>query len=181
MAIHYYESNDNVPKLAMIFLETGDKKKLIGLKSSATTSEATEIKKIEDHYLERQKINKYIETAERYVKEERYQEAEIYYHRILKKKLSYGMRNDIYYKLVDTYYKLEEFKLGEQYLNKIDPKALISDYLGDYYYLGGMIYYNLKEYDKSTRYFKDLSKNFPDTPLSNRGRIYLLKIKKIQK
>lgn len=181
MAIYYYELDNNITKLATVYLEIGDKASFERLKSNATKNQMKELHMIEDRYLDSQKIEEYIGTAERYIKEGRLQEAELYYLRILKTNVSYELKNDIYYKLADVYYKLEEFELGKKYLSKIDSKALNKEYLGDYYYLGGMIYYNLKEYNKSANYFSVLSKKFPNTPLSNRGKIYLLKIKKLQK
>ena len=181
MAIYYYESDNNITKLALIYLEIGDKKSFEKLKSNATKSQMKELQMIEARHLDSQKIEEYIGTAERYIKEGRLQEAELYYLRILKTNISYELKNDIYYKLADVYYKLDEFELGKKYLSKIDSKALNEDYLGDYYYLGGMIYYNLKEYHESSNYFSALSKKFPNTPLSNRGKIYLLKIKELQK
>jgi tetratricopeptide (TPR) repeat protein len=66
-------------------------------------------------------------------------------------------------------------------LELTDIKVLDEEYFGDYYYLGGMIYYNLESYDESSKYFKTLIKKFPNTTLSNRGRIYILKIEKINK
>ncbi len=82
---------------------------------------------------------------------------------------------------MDLYYNLNEFELAEKNLKSIDIKVLDDEYFGGYYYLGGMIYYNLENYDESSEYFRTLIKKFPNTTLSNRGRIYILKIEKLNK
>ena len=181
MAINYYEKGNNIEELAMVYLEIGDKRSFEKLKNSASRSQLKKIKEVENRYNEKQKIDEYFGTAEQYVKEGRYQEAELFYKRILKKGVSYNLKNDIYYKLVDIYYKLNEFELAKEELRKIDSRALEKEYLGNYYYLGGMVYYQLKDYDTSSIYFRNLVNKFPNTPLSNRGKIYLLRIKKIKK
>ena len=76
---------------------------------------------------------------------------------------------------------MNEFDLAKENFKIIDVKVLNDKYRGDYYYLGGMIYYSLEEYSESSTYFKMLTKKFPNTTLSNKGRIYILKIEKINK
>jgi len=180
-AIGYYKKGEDLEKLTLIYLETGDKTNLETLKSSATSEQLEKINQIEMKYLEQKKLESYIETAEKYVQQGRLQEAEFYYKRALGKDLHLDLKSNIYYKLVDLYYKLDEFKLAEENLKFVDIKVLNEKYLGNYYYLGGMICYNLENYNESIKYFKKLIKNFPNTTLSNRGRIYILKIEKINK
>ena len=180
-AINYYKIGGNFEKLALIYLETGDKISYETLKLGADPEQTDKIKKIEIKYLEKKKLEKYIGTAEKYTQEGRLQEAELYYKRSLEKDISPDLKNEIYYKLVDLYYNLNEFELAEKNLKSIDIKVLDDEYFGDYYYLGGMIYYNLENYDESSKYFITLIKKFPNTTLSNRGRIYILKIEKLNK
>jgi len=180
-AIEYYETSENLEKIALIYLETEDNKSYETLKLSTTPKQLEEIKQIEIKYLEQKKLERYIETAEEFAQEGRLQEAELYYRRSLEKDLSLDLKSNIYYKLADLYYKLDEFHLAEENLKFIDIKVLNRKYFGDYYYLGGMINYNLEKYNESSKYFKELIKNFPNTTLSNRGKIYILKIEKINK
>ncbi|UUV19693.1 tetratricopeptide repeat protein [Fusobacteria bacterium ZRK30] len=180
-AITYYKTSKNLEKLALIYLETDDKNSYEILKSEVTSEQLDKIKEIEIKYLDRKKLEKYIGTAEKYTQEGRLQEAELYYKRSLKKDISPELKNNIYYKLADLYYNLNELELAEKNLKLIDIKVLDDEFFGDYYYLGGMIYYNLENYDESSKYFKTLIKKFPNTTLSNRGRIYILKIEKLNK
>ncbi|MCS5420736.1 MULTISPECIES: tetratricopeptide repeat protein [Psychrilyobacter] len=180
-ARNYYKTGENFEKLALIYLETGDKVSYENLKSEADPEQIDKIKKIEIKYLERKKLEKYIGNAEKYTREGRLQEAELYYKRSLEKDISSDLKSNIYYKLADLYYNLDEFELAEKNLKSIDIKVLDEEFFGGYYYLGGMIYYNLENYHESSGYFKTLIKKFPNTTLSNRGRIYILKIEKINK
>lgn len=180
-AIDYYKKSESFEGLAQIYLEIDDNKNYEILKLGATPEQLEKIEKIEIRYLDRQKLEEYIGIAEKYTQEGRLQEAELYYKRSLKKDMSPNLKNNIYYKLADLYYHLDEFELAEKNLELIDIKVLNEEYFGDYYYLGGMVYYNLENYSKSSEYFKQLIKIFPNTTLSNRGRIYILKIEKINK
>lgn len=180
-AISYYKVNGNLEKLSLIYLELGNTVDYETLKLKATPEQLENIKKIEVKYLDAKKIEKYIETAERYSQEGRLQEAELYYKKSLEKDISLDLRSKIYYKLADLYYNLDEFELAEKNLKLIDIKVLDKKSFGGYYYLGGMTYYNLERYDESSEYFNSLIQNFPNTTLSNKGRIYVLKIEKIKK
>jgi len=180
-AITYYKTSKNLEKLALIYLETDDKNSYETLKLGVTPEQLDKIKQIEIKYLDRKKLEKYIGTAEKYVQEGRLQEAELYYKRSLKKDISPELKNNIYYKLADLYYNLNELESAEKNLRLIDIEVLDEEFFGDYYYLGGMIYYNLENYDESSKYFRILIKKFPNTTLSNRGRIYILKIEKLNK
>lgn len=180
-ALINYKTSRNLEKLALIYLEIGDKSSYEALKSGATPRDLDEIKQIETKYLDRKKLEKYIGTAEKYTSEGRLQEAELYYKKSLKKDIPYELKNNIYYKLADLYYNLNELELAEKNLKLIDIKVLDNEFFGEYYYLGGMIYYNLEDYDESSKYFSTLIKKFPNTTLSNRGRIYILKIEKLNK
>ena len=180
-AVTYYKTGENFEKLALVYLETEDQISYEALKLEANPEQIEKIKKVEIKYLERKKLEEYIGTAEKYTKEGRLQEAELYYKRSLKKDISPELKSNIYYKLADLYYNLNELQLAENTLELTDIKVLDEEYFGGYYYLGGMIYYNLESYDESSKYFKTLIKKFPDTTLSNRGRIYILKIEKINK
>ncbi|MEI6856954.1 hypothetical protein [Psychrilyobacter sp.] len=180
-AISYYRIDENLEKMALIYLETDDKKNYETLKLEVTPEQQEKIKQIEIKYLDRKKLEKYIGTAEKYAREGRLQEAELYYKRSLEKDISSDLKSNIYYKLTDLYYNLDEFELAEKNLKFIDIKVLDEEYFGGYYYLGGMIYYNLEKYHESSEHFKSLIKIFPNTTLSNRGRIYILKIEKLKK
>ncbi|OQY41243.1 MAG: hypothetical protein B6227_05765, partial [Fusobacteriia bacterium 4572_74] len=180
-AITYYKTSENLEKLALIYLKTDDKNSYEILKSGVTPEQLDKIKQIEIKYLDRKKLEKYIGTAEKYTQEGRLQEAELYYKRSLKKDISPELKNNIYYKLADLYYNLNELESAEKNLRLIDIKILDEEHIGDYYYLGGMIYYNLENYDESSKYFRMLIKKFPNTTLSNKGRIYILKIEKSNK
>jgi len=180
-AVTYYKTGGNFEKLALVYLETEDQISYEALKLEANSEQIEKIKKVEIKYSERKKLEEYIGTAEKYTKEGRLQEAELYYKRSLKKDISPELKSNIYYKLANLYYNLNELQLAKNTLELTDIKVLDEEYFGGYYYLGGMIYYNLESYDESSKYFKTLIKKFPDTTLSNRGRIYILKIEKINK
>ena len=84
-AISYYKTGGNLKKLALIYLETEDHANYKILKSEANLDQLEDIKKVEIKYKEKKKLEEYIGIAEKYTKEGRLQEAELYYKTIFKK------------------------------------------------------------------------------------------------
>ncbi|MCK5779684.1 MAG: tetratricopeptide repeat protein [Psychrilyobacter sp.] len=180
-AIPYYENSKKIGKIAVIYLETNNIKKHQELKENASKAQLEEINKIEKEYKKKKELERYMGTAEKYVIEDRLQEAELYYKKLLKEDISLDMRSNVKYKLIDLYYNLNEYHTASAILKDVDVNVLNEIYLGNYYYLGGMINYNLQKYEESIEYFNKLIEEFPDSSESNRGKIYIIKINKLNK
>ncbi len=176
-AANYYKASGNIEKLARLYLEAGQDSEYENLINNSDLDELNEIKTVETEYFEKKEIKKYIDTANIYVGEGRFREAELYYEKILAKGISKDQKNDIYYNLVDIYYNLNDLYSAKETIYKIDSKKLSKEYLSNYYYLGGKIHYDLEEYSSSIKYFENLVELYPNTPISHRARIYILKIK----
>ena len=80
-------------------------------------------KKIEIKYLERKKLEKYIGNAEKYTREGRLQEAELYYKRSLEKDISSDLKSNIYYKLFICMGHISSFKILHKYCGRTNIKC----------------------------------------------------------
>ena len=167
---------DDKMELAKIYIEEKDKKKTRELIEEFNEKELEVFKELSNEIINGKKSDEYYARAIDNYKSGNYEEALIYYDKVLlgskdemKIKKSYFNTAKIYFLKQDYVKSIKQFnKYNELYGTVKDVEAK--------YYMA-IIYFNMEDYEKSKKLFSLILEKYPYTIWETKSKIYILKIK----